>query len=391
MPLTVTMPKLSPTMETGVIAKWHKKEGDKVNPGDVLLEITTDKATVEHSSIDEGYLRKILVQEGQDAQVNQPIAILTEDEKESIEGYQPEGVATAAPAPKEAKVETAKVQAQIKPSERIVASPLAKKLAKDKGIDLSKISGSGPRGRIVAKDLEKGPTRVAAESGTFEEVTLTPMRKVISTRLKEAKTTIPHFYVTQTVDAEPLMNLRLQLEALNNKVSVNDCIIKAVALALREHPLVNSGFDPDKQTILQYKTIDISVAVNLENGLITPIVKNADHKSLPEISQEIKNLVAKAKAGKLAPNEFQGGSFTVSNLGMFKVTEFKAIINPPQVAILAVGGIEDVPVVKDGQVVPGKVMHLTLSADHRVVDGVLGAQFIKTLQQKLENPISLLL
>lgn len=416
MPFTVTMPKLSPTMENGVIAKWHKKVGDKVDAGDVLLEITTDKATVEHSALDEGYLRKILVKEGDEATVNQPIAIFTEEANESIEGFHPEQVskkeapkeevkpASSLPTPIELasqsqtrhKLQPAPTPA---PAAHIVASPLAKKLAKDKGIDLSTVKGSGPRGRIVSKDLEKGPAmaRIPAgakptvESGTFEEIALTPMRKVISKRLQEAKSTIPHFYVTQAINAEPLVNFRQQLSELGIKVSFNDCVIKGCSHALREHPTVNSGFNPSTQTVLQFKTIDISVAVTLPNGLITPIIKHADYKSISEISEEMRSLAGKAKEGKLAPHEFQGGSFTISNLGMYAITQFVAVINPPQAAILAVGGIVDQPVVRENKVVPGKVMNLTLSVDHRVIDGVVAAEFMKTLQKYLENPVSLLL
>ncbi len=386
MPFTVTMPKLSPTMESGVIAKWHKKVGDKVEAGDVIMEVSTDKATVEHTALDEGFLRKILVPENGDATVNQPIAIFTETKDESIEGYAPEGEQKAveekpvAPKPQE-------VQVVAQSGDRIIASPLAKKIASQKGIDLQGIQGTGPRGRIVAKDLEKKAPAMAS-SGSFEEVPLTPIRKVISQRLQEAKSTIPHFYVTQLVDVSALVHLREQLSALDIKVSYNDCVIKAVSLALREHPIINSGFNAAKQSIILYKTIDISIAVSLESGLITPIVKNADHKTLTDISSEVRALAQKAKDGKLAPHEFQGGSFTISNMGMFGVTEFKAIINPPQSAILAVAGIQDIVQVKNGVPTVGKGMNITLSVDHRVIDGVAAAKFIKTVQKYLENPVA---
>ena len=395
MPFTVTMPKLSPTMETGVIAKWHKKVGDKVEAGDVIMEVSTDKATVEHTALDEGFLRKILVPENGDAAVNQPIAIFTETKDESIEGYAPEGEVKAeektAPQVQEKAPE---VKEAVTSGARIIASPLAKKIASQKGIDLHGIQGSGPRGRIIAKDLEKSTAvKLAlsvAPSGSFEEVPLTPIRKVISQRLQEAKSTIPHFYVTQTVDVGALVQLREQLSAIDVKVSFNDCVIKAVSLALREHPGINSGFNPAKQAIMLYKTIDISIAVSLESGLITPIVKNADHKTLTDISSEVRSLANKAKEGKLAPHEFQGGSFTISNMGMFGVTEFTAIINPPQSAILAVAGIQDVVFVRNGAIVAGKGMNITLSVDHRVIDGVAAAKFIKTVQKYLENPIAFL-
>lgn len=374
-------------MESGVIAKWHKKVGDKVEAGDVIMEVSTDKATVEHAALDEGYLRKILVPENGDAAVNQPIAIFTETKDESIEGYTPEGEVQKVEE-KPAPIAPVAVKEAPAPSSRVIASPLAKKIATQKGISLEGIQGTGPRGRIVAKDLEKQVVQVA--SGSHEEVPLTPIRKVISQRLQEAKSTIPHFYVTQLVDVSALVHLREQLSALDIKVSYNDCVIKAVALALREHPIVNSGFNPTKQTILLYKTIDISIAVSLESGLITPIVKNADHKTLTDISTEVRALAAKAKEGKLAPHEFQGGSFTISNMGMFGVTEFKAIINPPQSAILAVAGIQDIVQVKNGAPVVGKGMNITLSVDHRVIDGVAAAKFIKAVQKYLENPVAFL-
>lgn len=388
MPFTVTMPKLSPTMEAGVIAKWHKSPGDKVESGDLLLEVSTDKATVEHNALDEGYLRKILVQEGSDATVNQPIAIFTETADESIEGYAPEGVQAVQPKVAAATApQAASVQVAAASGERIIASPLAKKLAKMQNIDLKGIRGTGPRGRIVANDLKAAP----AAAVSAHEVPLTPIRKVISQRLQEAKSTIPHFYVSMDIDAENLVDFREHLSKLEVKVSINDCIVKAAALALKDHPQVNTGFNSVNQTIINYPSIDISVAVSLEAGLITPIVPQADLKSISEISTDIRALVKKAKEGKLAPAEFQGGSFTVSNLGMYGVSTFTAILNPPQAAILAVGGILDQPVVKNGVVKAGKVMHLTLSADHRVIDGVLAAQFLVTLKKYLEQPISLLI
>lgn len=394
MPFTLTMPKLSPTMESGVIASWHKKEGDKVEAGDVLFEVSTDKATVEHSALDEGYLRKILVKDGEEAKINQPLAVFTESAEESIEGYVPEGEEAAPAVPVPAPQQETPAATKQEPSTRIVASPLAKKVASQKGVDLSTIQGSGPRGRIVVKDLEtsqKTSVKSQVPSGTHEEISLSPIRKVISQRLQEAKSTIPHFYITQLVDVGALIQLREHLSALETKVSINDCIIKAVSYALREHPVINAGFNAAKQVILQYKTIDISVAVSTDSGLITPIVTHADQKTLTEISEEVRKLAKKAKEGKLAPHEFQGGSFTISNMGMFGVTEFQAILNPPQAGILAIAGIQDVAFVKNGIVVAGKGMNITLSADHRVVDGVAGAKFIKSIQKYLENPISLLI
>ncbi len=398
MPFTVYMPKLSPTMTEGVIAKWHKKEGDRVESGDVLLEISTDKATVEHAALDEGYLRTIIGKEGDKVQVNDPIAIFTESADESIEGYTAKPLGQKAPkaaeaAPKKEAVQAAKEEKKVT-EERILASPLAKKLAKDKQIDLSQVEGSGPRGRIMSRDLEKAPQAAvsavkaplkAREATTFEP--LTPMRAVIGARLQESKSTIPHFYVRQEIDAQPISQLREELKRLEKNVTINDFIVKAVAIALKKHPEVNSGYDAQKKAAIRYAHTDISVAVTIPGGLITPIVMDASNKSLSEISQEVKLLAAKAREGKLKPEEYQGGSFTISNLGMFGIDEMTAIINPPQGAILGVGAASDVPVVKNGQVVPGKRMTLTLSCDHRIIDGAEAAQFMRTLRQLIENPI----
>jgi pyruvate dehydrogenase E2 component (dihydrolipoamide acetyltransferase) len=431
MPFTVTMPKLSPTMEEGSIAKWHKKVGEKVASGELLVEVATDKATIEYNALDAGYLRKILVEEGRSAKVNQPIAVFTEKADENIDSYTPEGIPPSEPVPKESKPAEAKPSAQEKPaaapaatmqqptfipepplktyefefptaasSGRTRASPLARKLAKEKGIDLTTIKGSGPSGRVTSHDLDLGmpdqTVTFGAKSlpeippGTYEEVPLTPMRKVIAQRLSQAKTFIPHIYVRQEIDADPLFDAREQLKNGHLKVTYNDFAIRAVALALRDHPGVNSGFNSATQSIILFKTIDISVAVTIEAGLITPIVRHADFKNLGEISAEVKELASRAKAGKLQPEEYKGGSFSISNMGMFGVTDFCAIINPPQSCILAVGGIEETPRVKNGQVVVGKKMGLVLSADHRVVDGAEAAKFLKSVQKYLENPALLL-
>lgn len=432
MPFTLTMPKLSPTMEEGTIAKWCKKENDYVKVGDVLFEVATDKATVEHSALDEGFLRKILIKEGESAVVNQAIAIFTEKKDESIEGYKPEGEAPKSAQAKPAQPEAfskeaaplarpvaagAMVQPAFVPEPplqkysfsgpegdlegRILASPLAKKMAREKGIDLTTIKGSGPYGRITSRDLDLGQPDEAVTfgrrevpaipPGTYEEVPLSPIRKIISSRLQESKTFIPHFYTTQEILADKMISLRSELSTAGLKVSYNDFILRATALTLREHPNVNSGFNSVNQSIIRFKTIDISVAVSLPTGLITPIIRHADFKNLGLLSSEMKVLASKAKEGKLSREEYTGGSFTVSNLGMFGVSEFVAIINPPQAAILAVGGIEDRAVVKNGQVVPGKTMRLTLSADHRALDGADAAKFLKTLQKYLESPSLLLL
>lgn len=433
MPFTLTMPKLSPTMEEGTLVKWHKKVGDHVKANDVLFEVATDKATVEYAAIDSGFLRKILIEEGKSASVNQAVAIFTEKKDESIEGYVPEGitpqpaaVATSkeeaaqpaatggAPAPRAAGVmgqPSFVPEAPLKGYDfgvagvtaqgRLLASPLAKKLAKEKGIDLTTVKGTGPSHRIMSRDIDLGQQEgivafgkqeaPTLQPGSYEEETLSPMRKIIGQRLQESKTFIPHFYVVQDVRADALNAIREQLKNAGVKVSFNDFVVRASALALRSHPVINSGFNSVNNTIIRFTTIDIAIAVSVGGGLITPIVRHADYKNMGELSTEIKALATRARAGKLEKHEYAGGSFTISNLGMYGITEFSAIINPPQAAILAVGGIEEKPVVEDGKVVPGKVMRLTLSADHRVIDGAAGAEFMKTLQKYLENPAMLLL
>jgi len=437
MPFTLTMPKMSPTMEEGSIAKWHKKVGDQVEAGDLLFEVATDKATVEYNALDGGWLRQIIINDGGEAIVNEPIAIFTEEENESIEGYKPEGAAAKAapepeaPAPATADTKSAAKSAtptapapsapalrqpsfapeapisnysfgaeEISSGGRVKASPLAKKLAKDRGLDISSVKGTGPGGRVVSRDLANAqqagmgggrrerPTEVP---GSYVEESLSPMRKVIAQRLQEAKSFIPHFYVSLKIDAQPMMDLREQLKNLDIKATYNDFVVRGTALALRKHPNVNSGFNSGTNSIIRFKTIDISIAVSLEAGLITPIVRHADFKTISEISNEVRRLAVRAKEGKLEAQEYKGGSFTISNLGMYGVSEFIAIINPPQAAILAVSGILPVPVVRNGQIVPGNEMTLTLSGDHRVIDGVAGAEFLRTLQKLLENPASLLI
>lgn len=431
MPFTLTMPKLSPTMEEGTLVKWHKKVGDQVKAGDLLIEVATDKATVEFNAIDPGFLRTVIIEEGGEAIVNQPIAILSESKDESIEGYKPEGIApkAAAEAPKETPKDTAQPTQKAAPAKapmsqpifaaeaplenytferprdaidgRHKASPAARRVAQEKGLDITSVKGSGPDGRVMTRDLETAQPQgkvsfthrepPTEKPGAFELEKLSQMRKVIAQRLQEAKTYLPHFYVTLTIDAEPLEALREQLRNNDIKLTYNDFIVRACALALREHPNVNSGFDSANQAIIRFKTIDVCVAVSLPTGLITPILRHADHKNVGELSAEIRHLAKRAKEGKLETHEYKGGSFTISNLGMYGVTEFQAILNPPQAAILAVGGVLEVPVVCKGAVVPGKIMNLTLSSDHRVVDGVAAAEFLKTVQRLLENPASLLI
>lgn len=432
MPFTVTMPKLSPTMESGVIAKWHKAEGEHVESGDLLLEITTDKATVEHNALDEGWVRKILIKEGESANINQAIAIFTAEENESIEGYQP----TEPEKPKEEKKEQepAKEEASDKPAAsapastsfsqpafvpepplekynfpfpsgaregRIPASPLAKKIAKEKNLDLSSVKGSGPGGRIMKEDLDLAlPSSVTGFSsgtiptetpGSFEEEPLSQMQQVVASRLQASKTFIPHFYISQSIDVTNLIQTRKELANQNIKVSFNDFVVRACALALKDHPKINSGFNSQNQTLIRFKTIDISIAVSLDGGLITPIVRYADYKNLGQISMEIKQLAKKARENKLAMEEFKGGSFTISNLGMYGITDMKPVINPPQAAILGVGGIEEVPKVKEGQLSTAFKMMVTLAADHRAINGEDGAKFLKSLRSLLENPAILLI
>lgn len=437
MPFTLTMPKLSPTMEEGTIVKWHKKAGDQIAVGDVLMEVATDKATVEYQALDEGWLRQILVEEGKEATVNQPIAVFTEEQNESLEGYQAPVTTVQAKKgekPSEALAlkgenEEGQEVAQTKKRDyaiqqpifspepplenyqfnyptqqlekRVSASPLAKKLAKEKGLDLSTVKGTGPHQRIMSRDLNKaqptGPVTFGHREmpqiapGSYEEQPLSPIRKIIGQRLQDSKSFIPHFYVEQTINVESLVSLREQLKDNNIKISVNDFVVRACALTLREHPNVNSGFNSANQSIIRFKTIDIAIAVNIEGGLITPIVRHADFKNMGELATEIRLLAQKAREGKLDPQDYKGGSFTISNLGMHGVSNFQAILNPPQAAILAVSGIQDVPVIHQGAVVPGKIMNVTLSVDHRVIDGVEAALFLKTLKKYLENPSLLLI
>ena len=415
-------------MEAGTLAKWHKKEGDPIEVGDLLIEVATDKAVVEFNAMDGGFLKKIIVQEGEDAGVNQAIAICTETKNESIEGYTPEGDLPKGTKPSQDipltdKASSEEVQKESSASNkvfaqpsfkpeaplekitfqrvnltdsRIKASPLAKKIAKEKGLDLSTLTGSGPRNRIVSEDLVKAqPKGLVTFSrndqpeklpGSFTEEPLSFLRKVIGQRLQEAKTFIPHFYVSLKINAQPMMELREQLKTHLVKITYNDLIVRATALALRSHPDINSGFNSSTNSIIRFETVDISIAVSIDGGLITPIVRYADFKNVGEISLEIKDLAARAKLGKLEPHEYKGGSFTLSNLGMYGVSNFVAIINPPQAAILAVSGILSTPVVRNGEVVQGFEMNLTLSGDHRVIDGVAGAEFLSTLKSLLENP-----
>ncbi|MCO6381895.1 pyruvate dehydrogenase complex dihydrolipoamide acetyltransferase [Oceanicola sp. 502str15] len=430
MPTEVLMPALSPTMEQGTLAKWLVKEGDTVSSGDLLAEIETDKATMEFEAVDEGVIGKILIEEGTEGvAVNTPIAVLLE-EGESADDIK-EGGSAPAPASSGPKAEdkpkdaapaaSAAPAAPSKDGERVFASPLARRIAKDKGIDLAAIKGSGPHGRIVKADVEsakpgaapaaeaaKAPAAAAAaapagpsteavikmyEGREYEEVKLDGMRKTIAARLTEAKQTIPHFYLRRDIQLDALLKFRSQLnkqlEGRAVKLSVNDFIIKACALALQAVPDCNAVWAGDR--VLKLKPSDVAVAVAIEGGLFTPVLKDADTKSLSALSAEMKDLAARARDRKLAPHEYQGGTFAISNLGMFGIDNFDAVINPPHGAILAVGAGVKKPVVgMDGELTVATVMSVTLSVDHRVIDGALGAEFLKALAENLENPMVML-
>ena len=419
MPIIVTMPALSPTMEEGLISLWVVKVGDKVSDGSAICEIATDKSTVEFQAIDGGYIRKILVPQGSAAKVNAPIAVITQtlDEDISTLVFEEETIKEVEVAPKkneEPKISSApssmnvitfsppppKTHVQKPLRATSYASPLAKKIASSKGLDLTSVKGSGPSGRIIAKDLEMarpvgifgaGLKSIAYPDGTFDEIALTPMRKIIGERLQASKMMIPHYVISQSIVMDKVMALRVELKELGIKVTFNDFVIKAAALALRKHPEINMGYDSKKNVMIQYKTIDISLAVSIPEGLITPILWQVDFMSLERISSETKILALKAKEGTLAPNEYQGGSFTISNLGMFGVKGFQAVINPPQAAILAVGGISEIAMSKDGKLFSGHSMNVSISLDHRVIDGASGASFLNSFKFFLENPSSLII
>jgi pyruvate dehydrogenase E2 component (dihydrolipoamide acetyltransferase) len=424
MPTEILMPALSPTMEEGKLAKWLVKEGDTVQSGDLLAEIETDKATMEFEAVDEGTIGKILIAEGTEGvKVNTAIAVLLEGgETASDVATAPSAapaVDTAAKAAPEVPAAKAVAPAPIKTDgTRIFASPLARRIAADKGLDLSTLSGSGPHGRIVKADVEHAtvapkatatvapaatppaPKPVSAEGiaklyadREYTEVPLDGMRKTIAARLTEAKQTIPHFYLRRDIKLDALMAFRgqinKQLEARGVKLSVNDFIIKACALALQVVPAANAVWAGDR--VLQLKPSDVAVAVAIEGGLFTPVLKDADQKSLSTLSKEMKDLAARARDRKLAPHEYQGGSFAISNLGMFGIDNFDAVINPPHGAILAVGAGVKKPIVdSEGQISIATVMSVTLSVDHRVIDGALGAELLKHIVDNLENPMGML-
>tara|TARA_R110002096_G_scaffold208094_3_gene394595 strand:+ start:4019 stop:5248 length:1230 start_codon:yes stop_codon:yes gene_type:complete len=409
-------------MEEGTLAKWLVKEGDEVRSGDLIAEIETDKATMEVEAVDEGTVGKLLVAEGTEGvPVNEPIAVILEEGEDASAA---DNLATPTPAPAppaqtspapEAKPATATVApapAKTKPvSGRIFASPLAKRIAKDKGIDLAAVTGSGPRGRIVKVDVEGAPKTTARsagkaqapissidarafyEPGTYDEIPLNSMRKTIARRLTQSKQEIPHYYLTIDCVLDELLKVRKHLNTegadAGVKLSVNDFIVRAAALALKKVPEANVSFADD--ALLRHHHSDVGIAVALEGGLITPIIRRADEKGLAEISGEAKELAARARDKKLSPAEFEGGSFSVSNLGMFGIKNFTAVINPPQAAIMAVGAGEPRPIIVDGEVKGATVMTVTLSCDHRAIDGALGAQLLAAFKSYIEYPPSMLL
>ena len=414
----VLMPRLSDTMTEGVIASWQKKVGDKVKKGEILADIETDKATMELESYKDGILLYQGAKAGKKIAVNDLLAIIGAEgtDVEAIVSAAKGGASTA-PAEAQAPTETAPApaaQQATAPAEtnndggRVFASPLAKKIAADKGIDLSQVKGSGDNGRVVKADIEnyapQQPAATASQAASsapayvpvsgqesFEDVQVSQMRKVIAKRLAESKFTSPHFYVTMAVDMDTAVAARPKLNSKDGKVKIsfNDLVVKAVAIALRQHPDINSSWLGD--TIRINHHIHVGVAVAVPDGLVVPVLKFADNMSLTQISAGVKSFAAKAKDKKLTPAEMEGSTFTISNLGMYGVDQFTGIINPPNACILAVGGISQEPVVKDGQIVVGNVMKLTLSSDHRVVDGAKAAEFLKTLKELLEEPLRLLL
>ena len=437
MPISILMPALSPTMTEGNLVAWHKQEGDTISPGEVIAEIETDKATMEVEAVDEGKLGKILISAGTEGvAVNTTIGVILEDGetledlKEDSEVLKPEASKPILLNKFEALLEEDNVQKIVEDTgtssveiladmtiipnqtDRVFSSPLARRMAEQAGIDIGTVKGSGPNGRIIKDDidsiLKKGSmpdddgilakqlsseVTVSTEvAGPVYEANLnTPMRKVIARRLTESKQTAPHFYMVADCEIDTLLETRSQLNEKieNGKISVNDLIIRASALALKQVPMANASWTEEETRV--YKNVDISVAVAIDGGLITPIVKDAGNKGLKAISEEMKDLAERAKSGKLMPEEYQGGTFSISNLGMYGVKEFSAVINPPQGAILAVGMGEKRPVVKDNALSIATIMTCTLSVDHRVVDGAVGAQFLSAFKKLIEDPLRMLL
>ncbi|PIR37849.1 MAG: pyruvate dehydrogenase complex dihydrolipoamide acetyltransferase [Alphaproteobacteria bacterium CG11_big_fil_rev_8_21_14_0_20_39_49] len=436
MPIEITMPALSPTMEHGNLAKWVVKEGDKVEPGQVIAEIETDKATMEVEAVDEGVLGKILIKEGsQDVAVNEVIALLLEEgeDKKALDSYktkkaevkeepeeeydndnetsdapkkptkQPQGGGGAGLTPPPVFVPSSSQESVAKSSD-FKASPIAKRIAADAGINIKSLTGTGPKGRVVKSDIEQAIKNGGSSSIVVRnpvEVTAIPndnMRKVIASRLLQSKQHVPHFYLSVDCELDKLLEVRKDLNDSAYidsdsgkpvyKLSVNDLIIKAVGKALKKVPQANASWTDS--AIMQYNNVDVSVAVATDGGLITPIIKNADQKSLPVISNQMKELAARARKNALKPEEFQGGGFSISNLGMYGIKNFSAIVNPPQGCILAVGAGEQKAVVKNGIIAPATVMSVTLSCDHRVVDGAVGAEFLAAFKDFIQRPVTML-
>lgn len=417
MPINILMPALSPTMEEGVLAKWRVREGDTVSAGDVIAEIETDKATMEVEAVDEGVIGKIAVPEGSAAvKVNAVIAVLLED-GETVAALDAPQAATHAP-----KAPQGPSKARATDDERVFASPLARRLAAEKGVSLAALKGSGPHGRIVKSDVDRAepeavtpersfqsappaPERAALHVAAtdaikniyadrrYQEILLDNMRKTIAARLVESKQTVPHFYLRRDIEIDAILALREKLNeraaAHGVKLSVNDFIIKACALALQKAPGCNAIWAGDR--ILQFKASDVAVAVAVDGGLFTPVLRDAEAKSLSALSAEMKALATKARARKLAPHEYSGGAFAISNLGMFGIDNFDAIINPPQSSILAVGAGVKRPVARGDELAIATVMSVTLSVDHRVIDGALGASFLSAFKASMEDPLSMLI
>jgi len=433
MAIKIEMPKLSDTMEEGVIAKWNISEGDKIEAGDVIAEVETDKATMEVEAFDPGTVLKILVDEGDAVPLGGIMAIVGEEgedisdllkeaesangessseeksdtgnsdnekKKESSDKKEFDPILEGVDSGNGKEKESAQAEDQADDDGRIKASPLARKMAEDKGIKLSAVDGSGPEGRIIKRDIENYKPAEAKKEGTVqvpsfaseedEEIKISQMRKVIARRLSESKFNNPHFYETIDIDMERAINARAALNEISDvKISFNDIVVKASAMALRKHPEINSSWLGD--TIRKHGDVNVAVAVAIDEGLMTPVLNHTDKKTLQQISTETRELAGLARDRKLQPEQMEGSTFTISNLGMFGIEEFTAIINPPNACILAVGAIRDVPVVKNGEVVPGKRMKVTLSSDHRIVDGAKAAQFLNTLRTMIENPLAMML
>lgn len=436
MPIEILMPALSPTMTEGTLAKWVKNEGDEVGPGDVIAEIETDKATMEVEAVEEGTLGKILVKAGtQNVAVNACIALLLEEgeSKDALKDYKPKAAEKPkeetssdgnADAKKAASSDGGQSQSQPasggiaappkfslppapqaparSPDGKVKASPLAKKRAAELGVILENVAGTGPKGRVVVDDVEAAARgaggRIVRDHSEYEHLETNSMRRTIAKRLLESKQWVPHFYLNVECKLDKLLAVRADINDAAPKgddgkpmykVSVNDMVIKAVAMALKKVPDANASWA--EETIVRYTNVDVSVAVALDGGLITPIVRNADQKSIPQISGEMKDLAGRARKNALQPEEYQGGGFSISNLGMYGIKRFNAIINPPQSCILAIGAGEQRAVVEDGKIVPATVMDVTLSSDHRVVDGAVGALFLQAFKEYIERPVSMLL